>query len=56
MHALPLQHGCPLPHGGWQVINWRAAARDGDVAKTSNDPEDQPVGHVEATSTVITGG
>lgn len=35
---------------------WRAAARNGDPAKTCNDPEDLRVGTVVATSTVLMGG
>ena len=33
-------------------INGKAAARNGDTAKTCNDPTDQPVGTIVATGTV----
>jgi len=38
------------------LINHRHVARDGDPAKTCNDPADMPVGIVVASSTVIVGG
>src|SRR6266540_1966467 len=38
------------------LINDRAAARDGDPAKTCNDPTDLPVGTVVASSSIIVGG
>jgi uncharacterized Zn-binding protein involved in type VI secretion len=38
------------------LINHRGAARDGDPAKTCNDPEDLEAGTVVASSTVIVGG
>ena len=37
-------------------INGKAAARNGDVATTCNDPADLPVGTVLAVSTVLIGG
>lgn len=37
-------------------INGKMAARDGDTAKTCNDPSDLPVGKVIATGTVMIGG
>jgi uncharacterized Zn-binding protein involved in type VI secretion len=37
-------------------INGNAAARNGDTAKTCNDPSDMPVGTILATSTVSIGG
>jgi uncharacterized Zn-binding protein involved in type VI secretion len=36
-------------------INGKAAARDGDMAETCNDPEDLPVGKVVAAGTVMIG-
>jgi uncharacterized Zn-binding protein involved in type VI secretion len=36
-------------------INGKAAARDGDVAETCNDPADLPAGKVVATGTVSIG-
>ena len=33
-------------------INGKVAARNGDTAKTCNDPADQPVGQVIAEGTV----
>lgn len=38
------------------LINGRGAARCGDPAVTCNDPADQPVGAVVASSTVLVGG
>ena len=37
-------------------INGKPAARNGDTAKTCNDPTDLPVGTVIATGTVFIGG
>jgi uncharacterized Zn-binding protein involved in type VI secretion len=37
-------------------INGKAAARNGDIAETCNDPVDLPVGTVVATGTVLIGG
>ena len=37
-------------------INGKAAARNGDIAETCNDPIDLPVGTVVATGTVLIGG
>lgn len=37
-------------------INGKAAARNGDIALTCNDPVDMPVGQVVATGTVNIGG
>lgn len=37
-------------------INGKAAARNGDVASTCNDPADLPVGNVLAVGTVLIGG
>ncbi len=36
-------------------INGKAAARNGDVAETCNDPVDAPIGQVIAVSTVFIG-
>jgi uncharacterized Zn-binding protein involved in type VI secretion len=36
-------------------INGKAAARNGDLAKTCNDPADAPVGTVMAVGTVLVG-
>jgi len=36
-------------------INGRAAARDGDLAETCNDPADAPVGKVVAVGSVMIG-
>jgi uncharacterized Zn-binding protein involved in type VI secretion len=36
-------------------INGKAAARNGDIAKTCNDPTDLPVGTVVAVGTVVIG-
>jgi uncharacterized Zn-binding protein involved in type VI secretion len=37
-------------------IGGKAAARNGDIAMTCNDPSDLPVGRVLAVSTVLIGG
>lgn len=37
-------------------INGKAAARNGDIAETCNDPADLPVGNVVAVGTVMIGG
>lgn len=37
-------------------INGKAAARNGDIAETCNDPADLPVGNVVAVGTVFIGG
>ncbi len=37
-------------------INGKAAARNGDMAETCNDPSDMPVGKVIAVGTVFIGG
>lgn len=37
-------------------INGKPAARNGDTAKTCNDPADLPVGQVVAVGTVMIGG
>jgi len=37
-------------------INGKSAARNGDTAKTCNDPADLPVGTVVAAGTVLIGG
>jgi len=37
-------------------INGKPAARNGDTAKTCNDPADLPVGRVVAAGTVLIGG
>jgi uncharacterized Zn-binding protein involved in type VI secretion len=37
-------------------INGKAAARNGDMAETCNDPADLPVGTVVASGTVMIGG
>src|ERR1700674_5244131 len=36
-------------------INGKAAARNGDIAKTCNDPSDAPVGKIIAVGTVLIG-
>jgi uncharacterized Zn-binding protein involved in type VI secretion len=41
---------------GTVFINGKAAARNGDMAMTCNDPADLPVGTVMATGTVMIGG
>jgi uncharacterized Zn-binding protein involved in type VI secretion len=38
------------------MIGGKAAARNGDIALTCNDPSDLPVGTVVAVSTVVIGG
>ncbi len=48
--------GVIMEGSGTVLINRRPVARDGDKAKTCNDPEDRPVGTVVASSTVIVGG
>jgi uncharacterized Zn-binding protein involved in type VI secretion len=52
----PSNRGTVVAGSGTVLINHRAAARDGDTAKTCNDPVDQPVGKVVAASTVLVGG
>ncbi len=52
----PSNRGTVIKGSATVLINKRAAARDGDTAKTCNDPADLPVGKVVATSTVIVGG
>ncbi len=52
----PSNRGTVVAGSGTVLINDRAAARDGDAAKTCNDPVDQPVGKVVAASTVLVGG
>jgi uncharacterized Zn-binding protein involved in type VI secretion len=52
----PSNRGVVIQGSATVLINMRAAARDGDVASTCNDPADLPGGHVEATSTVLVGG
>lgn len=52
----PSNRGIVVAGSGTVIINHRAAARDGDAAKTCNDPVDQPVGRVVAASTVLVGG
>jgi uncharacterized Zn-binding protein involved in type VI secretion len=37
-------------------INGKSAARNGDIAKTCNDPTDLPAGQVIAVGTVLIGG
>ena len=37
-------------------INGKAAARNGDMCDTCNDPSDMPVGQIIATGTVMIGG
>ncbi len=37
-------------------IDGKAAARNGDIAMTCNDPSDLPLGQVVAVSTVLIGG
>jgi uncharacterized Zn-binding protein involved in type VI secretion len=41
---------------GTVFINGKAAARNGDMAMTCNDPADLPVGTVMAAGTVMIGG
>lgn len=52
----PSNQGVIVGGSGTVLINDRQAARDGDGAKTCNDPKDLPVGLVVAKSTVIIGG
>jgi uncharacterized Zn-binding protein involved in type VI secretion len=52
----PSNQGVIVGGSGTVLINDRQVARDGDRAKTCNDPDDLPVGLVVATSTVIIGG
>ena len=52
----PSNQGVIVGGSGTVLINDRQAARDGDRAKTCNDPDDLPVGLVVATSTGIIGG
>jgi len=52
----PSNQGVIVGGSGTVLINDRQAARDGDRAKTCNDPKDLPVGLVVAKSTVIIGG
>ena len=53
---VPSNSGTIIVGSSTVLINWRAAARDGDTAKTCNDPADLPVGSVVASSTVLVGG
>lgn len=52
----PSNQGVIVGGSGTVLINDRQAARDGDRAKTCNDPKDLPAGLVVAQSTVIIGG
>ena len=52
----PSNRGTVVKGSSTVLINHRAAARDGDTAKTCNDPADLPVGVVVAASTVLVGG
>ncbi|MEP7121281.1 MAG: PAAR domain-containing protein [Byssovorax sp.] len=52
----PSNQGVIVGGSGTVLINNRQAARDGDQAKTCNDPKDLPAGLVVAKSTVIIGG
>jgi uncharacterized Zn-binding protein involved in type VI secretion len=52
----PSNRGTVVKGSRTVLINWRAAARDGDDARTCNDPDDLVVGKVVASSTVRVGG
>jgi uncharacterized Zn-binding protein involved in type VI secretion len=52
----PSNQGTIIQGSSTVLINWRGAARNGDPAKTCNDPVDLPVGTVVATSTILVGG
>lgn len=52
----PSNRGVVVTGSGTVLINDHPAARDGDAAKTCNDPADLPAGKVVASSTVLVGG
>jgi uncharacterized Zn-binding protein involved in type VI secretion len=52
----PSNQGTVIQGSATVLINQRQAARNGDQAKTCNDPEDLPVGTVVASGTVLVGG
>ena len=52
----PSNRGIIVAGSATVLINHRHAARDGDPAKTCNDPVDLPVGTVVASSTILIGG
>ena len=51
----PANKGTIVTGSGTVKINGKAAARNGDTAKTCNDPEDLPIGTVVATGSVFIG-
>lgn len=51
----PKNKGTIKNGSGTVKINGKAAARDGDMADTCNDPADMPVGTVKASGTVNIG-
>lgn len=52
----PTNRGVVVAGSGTVFANRRALARNGDAAKTCNDPEDLPVGRIVASGTVVVGG
>ena len=52
----PANKGTVVLGSGTVKINGKGAARNGDTAKTCNDPTDLPVGTVVAAGTVLVGG
>jgi len=52
----PSNQGTIVAGSGTVNINGKAVARNGDTAKTCNDPTDLPVGTVVAAGTVLVGG
>lgn len=52
----PLNKGEIVMGSATVMIGGKQAARMGDMAKTCNDPVDQPVGQVIAAGTVLVGG
>lgn len=53
-HA-PANRGKVVRGSATVFINGKAAARNGDVAETCNDPKDRPVGQVVAVGSVMIG-
>ena len=51
----PANKGTIVSGSATVKINGKAAARNGDMAETCNDPEDLPVGMVVAVGTVMIG-
>lgn len=52
----PSNKGTVVVGSGTVKINGKGVARNGDTAKTCNDPTDLPVGTVVAAGTVLVGG